>query len=84
MLRVEVVRALPERQDAVVVEMPPGATVADALRASGLAPEGPVEAGRFGVRVGLDAPLEPGDRIEIYRPLRVDPKAARRDRLRRR
>ncbi|MCS6946562.1 MAG: RnfH family protein, partial [Steroidobacteraceae bacterium] len=36
--------------------------------------------GVFGVVCGRDRPLEPGDRIEIYRPLKVDPKDARRTR----
>lgn len=84
MLRVDVVRAMPDRQEAVTVELAEGATVGDAIRASGFAPAGPVQAGRFGVPAGLDQPLRPGDRVELYRPLPVDPKEARRRRVRRR
>ena len=36
--------------------------------------------GIFGKRVALDHPLAPGDRVEIYRPLAMDPKEARRRR----
>ena len=82
--RVEVVRASPGRQEAVVVELAEGATVADAIRAAGFDGDGPVHAGRFGVPAGPDEALRPGDRVELYRPLPVDPKEARRRRVRRR
>ena len=36
--------------------------------------------GVFGRIVRADAPLRDGDRVEIYRPLREDPKSARRRR----
>jgi sulfur carrier protein len=35
----------------------------------------------WGRRVPLDTPLRDGDRVEVYRPLRVDPKVARRERF---
>lgn len=35
----------------------------------------------FGAKVGLQTPLAPGDRLEVCRPLRVDPKRARRERF---
>lgn len=38
-------------------------------------------AGIWGKKIGLDHLLEDNDRIEIYRPLRVDPKTARRERF---
>jgi putative ubiquitin-RnfH superfamily antitoxin RatB of RatAB toxin-antitoxin module len=34
--------------------------------------------GIFSRKVSLDTPLQPGDRVEIYRPLHMDPKEARR------
>jgi uncharacterized protein len=65
------------------LSLPAGATVADALHASGLrARHGNV---LDGLRVGvwnkvkaLEEPLREGDRVEVYRALTVDPKEARR------
>lgn len=85
-LRVEVVYALPEGEDAVFVDLAPGATALDALRASGLLGRHPeidlrkVRLGVYGRVVAANAPLADGDRVEIYRPLAVDPKEARRRR----
>jgi len=77
-LRVEVVRALPERHEHVLLELEEGATVAVALRAAGFTPS--AEVGIHGRQVALDARLADGDRVELYRPLRQDPKTARRRR----
>ena len=69
------------------VQAPQGATVADAVRASGFAAASggcePVEGelGVWGRRCSPQQALREGDRIEIYRPLRVDPKVARRERF---
>ena len=88
-MHIEVVYALPARQELIELELEPGATVADAVRASGLArrhPEIDPERGPFGIFARRAPPtrvLRPGDRVEIYRPLRVDPKEARRRRARR-
>jgi len=79
-MKVEVVYALPERADVITVELPAGATVADALTASGLTGS---LLGVFGKQVKPDHRLADGDRVEIYRPLRMDPKEARRRRARR-
>ena len=81
-LRVEVVEALPESAWRVGLSLEVGATVADALRAAGRAAAGPV--GIHGRRASLDHVLVDGDRVEIYRPLRADPKDARRRRALRR
>lgn len=81
-MRVEVVCALAGSAECVSVTLPPGATVRDALSATGL-PHGDLF-GVFGKRVGADYRLAEGDRVEIYRPLAVDPKEARRRRARRR
>ncbi|MEJ8837282.1 RnfH family protein [Ramlibacter sp. AN1133] len=70
------------------LELPGGATVADAVRASGFAAAaggrapGEGELGVWGRRCGPQQPLHEGDRVEIYRLLRVDPKVARRERFR--
>jgi len=77
-LRIEVVRARPERQETVALELEQGATVRAALRAAGMPLNQPV--GIHGRRVALDARLADGDRVEIYRPLRAEPQDARRQR----
>ena len=83
-LDVEVVCALPERQFVVALQLPAGATVADALAASALAgrPEVPDLArcavGVWGEEVERSRRLQAGDRVEIYRPLIVEPREARR------
>ena len=85
-LRVEVVYALPASADAVLVELPAGAKVLDAVRASGIVERHPdidlqsYRLGIYGRVVAADAPLASGDRVEIYRPLAMDPKEARRRR----
>lgn len=85
-MKVEVVYARPQAAHAVSVELPAGATVRDAVLASGMLerhPELRLAKQRFGIsgkRVALDARLSSGDRIEIYRPLAMDPKEARRRR----
>jgi putative ubiquitin-RnfH superfamily antitoxin RatB of RatAB toxin-antitoxin module len=86
-LIVTVVWATPRVQDAVAVELTPGATIADAVRRSGFVAQyglDPATLGfaRFGVRAGADAQLADGDRVEITRVLRSDPKAARARRAR--
>lgn len=86
-LAVEVAYAGPDGQWLLSVAMPPGSTIADAIIASriedrvpGLAiAEGHV--GVFGNPRPLDTPLRDGDRVEIYRPLLIDPKQARRARI---
>lgn len=70
------------------VELPLGATVADALAASPLALEFPgmvgdaAPVGVWGRRCSREQRLRDGDRVEAYRPLKVDPKVARRERFR--
>lgn len=66
-----------------IVQIPEGATVADALEVAKKLegwPEIPVGAGIgiWGQTVNLSQHLSKNDRIEIYRPLQVDPKVARR------
>jgi uncharacterized protein len=89
-MKVEVVYATPAAVDAVSVTVPAGATLRDAVLTSGMLerhPEITLEKQAFGVfgrRATLEARLSPGDRVEIYRPLAVDPKEARRRRAARR
>jgi putative ubiquitin-RnfH superfamily antitoxin RatB of RatAB toxin-antitoxin module len=69
-----------------VVDFEPGTTVIQALLACSIFKEYPELAnkpttGIWGRKVRLNQPLADKDRIEIYRPLRVDPKTARRVRF---
>lgn len=87
-IEVEVVYALPRRAHRLTLTLPAGATVADALAAvadrspfDGLDLDG-APVGVFGDRVERGRPLEDGDRVEIYRPLAIDPREARRRRVR--
>jgi putative ubiquitin-RnfH superfamily antitoxin RatB of RatAB toxin-antitoxin module len=89
-IAVEVVyAAAPHRISRVALKLAPGSTVADALAASGLGGHvvsddaGRPRVGVWGRLATLDAGLRERDRIEIYRPLQVDPKEARRQRYRR-
>jgi uncharacterized protein len=82
-IRVEVVLARRDRAGAVTVQLPAGAVVRDAIRASGMEAD-PNAVGVFGKRVAPDTPLADGDRVEIYRPLSLDPKERRRQRARKR
>ncbi len=83
MINVSVAYATPERQVTVVLKIEESCTVALAIQRSGLLqqfPEielGKIAVGIYGQRVKLDSLLQEGDRIEIYRPLQVDPKQAR-------
>lgn len=81
-LTVEVVHALPGRQQVVILELEPGATVRDAVRASGMTAR---HAGVavFGEKVGPLRRLRDGDRVELLRPLRLPPGEARRRRAQR-
>jgi len=81
-LRIEVVEALPGGARRVGLMLEAGATVADALRAAGRPGAAPV--GIHGRRAMPGTALADGDRVEIYRPLRADPKEARRRRAIRR
>jgi len=88
-MRIEVVFCpAPSQVDQVQLQMDDGATVADALRDSGVLQRHglALEGLRFGVWCKVrDAAsvLRDGDRVEIYRPLTVDPKEARRQRYKR-
>ncbi len=62
--------------------MPEGATVDDALVASGWSLVDITAVAIFGERVERDARLRDGDRVELLRPLLIDPKDARRRRAR--
>ncbi|XUA20120.1 RnfH family protein [Citrobacter sp. OP27] len=85
-LTVEVVYALPEKQYLHKVSLEEGATVEQAIVASGLMrlrPEIDLTSNKVGIwsrAVKLQDAVHDGDRVEIYRPLIADPKALRRQR----
>ena len=69
----------------IALELAEGSTVGDAIHAAGLlafAADLKVTAvGVWGRPAPLTQPLRDLDRVEIYRPLKVDPKVARRARF---
>lgn len=66
----------------VVLRLPAGATLQQAIEASGLSglrrDDGALVAGIWGHIQPATMPLRDHDRVEVYRPLQVDPKEARR------
>jgi len=72
--------------DLCELTLPAGSCVGDALRASGLAQRYPAldlagaALGVWGERAAADQPLRDRDRVEVYRPLLIDPMQARRRR----
>jgi len=89
-IRIDVAFALPDDQVVVSVILSEGATVLDAIHASGMLEEYPEidleknKVGIYGKLVSLTASVRDRDRIEIYRPLVADPKEVRRRRARNR
>jgi uncharacterized protein len=92
--RCSVAYATRERQYLWTVELPSGASIAEALAAAraSLAPEDAAVAaipwdsaavGIFGEPRARGDPCADGDRIELYRPLRRDPRQGRRERVQR-
>ncbi len=85
-MKVSVVYALPDRQAVCVLELPEGSTVAAALQQCGLEGGFPgldlaaATVGIYGRIMPRHTILQAGDRVEIYRELRVEPKEARRKR----
>lgn len=87
-MRVEVAYARPDRQWLIPLEVAPGASARDAVEQSGILQECPeidaqaLQLGVFGEACDPGTVLRAGDRVEIYRPLQVDPREARRARAR--
>ncbi len=83
-LHIEVVYALPRTQIIKELIVPAGCTVGKAIQLSGIINQFPDidltknKCGIFGKTVPLDTQLQSRDRIEIYRPLVINPKDARR------
>ena len=85
-ISVEVVYAEPQRQHLERIQVAAGSTARQAIEASTLLqrfPDIDLSENRIGVYGRLiepDTVVEDGDRVEVYRPLKVDPKSARRQR----
>lgn len=81
---VEVAYANPDSQAIMLVNVPPGTTVEHAIELSGICRRYPeidlqnLAVGIFGRVVKRDRVLQEMDRVEIYRPLQVEPKEVRR------
>ena len=88
-MRVELAYADPVREILMGLEVRPGSTVLECVERSGLfrlmpdLRDAEVCFAVFGRRVEPAAPVSKGDRIEVLRPLEIDPKEARRLRARR-
>lgn len=88
MIQVEVAYAQPERQEIVPVNVPEGTTALEAAKLSGITDIFPeidpdtIDMGVFGKVIKDPAAhaLREGDRVELYRPLKIDPKQARLNR----
>lgn len=85
-IRIEVAYALPDAQTVIPMAVPEGTTVKAAVEASGVLQKHPDidlekhKVGIYGKLVKADTVLRDRDRIEIYRPLKADPKEIRRQR----
>lgn len=83
-IQVEVVVALPKRQEIIALRVAQGATIADALEMGGLATKFPdmdfktCAVAVWGQPADSCNKLQEGDRIEVLRPLEIDPRKARR------
>lgn len=83
-MKVEVVAGFCDRQVLIELDLAEGATVWEAIEASGLKDQlpnlsiDPTRVGVFGRLCSPDRVLESGDRVEVYRPLHADPKDIRR------
>ncbi len=83
-IRIEVAYARPEQQELLALDVNEGTTAIEAVRASGIPeifPDLDIESARLGIFGKLCPPdrvLNAGDRVEIYRPLKADPKEVRR------
>ena len=83
-VQVTIAYALPDVQHVAELDVEPGTTAAEALQLAlrrqllGDAVQADVAMGVFGEVVPPDYALQAGDRLELYRPLLVDPKEARR------
>ena len=78
-MQIGVAYSEPNQQVWLNIEVPESTTVQEAIERSGILKQFPhidlstQKVGIFGKLAKLDAPLKPGDRVEIYRPIIADP-----------
>ena len=83
-MKIGITYALPQRQAWFDIELPDGSTIQDAINRSGILKQFPEidleknKVGIYGKASKLDAVLNDGDRVEIYRPITCDPKTVPR------
>ena len=83
-MKIGIAYALPHRQTWFDVEVPDGTTIQEAINRSGILKQFPdinletQKVGIYGKLSKLDAVLNDGDRVEIYRPITCDPKTVPR------
>ena len=81
MMKIELVMAWPRQHEAVALDLPENATLEQALEEAGWAGvEGVNGYAIFGINAEASTLLHEGDRVELLRPLQIDPKDARRRR----
>lgn len=85
-IHIEVVLAMPERQELTALKVLEGTTLAEAITLSGISERFDSfepdlsKVGIWGKKTSSGQILREGDRVEIYRPLIADPKEVRRQR----
>lgn len=84
-MNIEVAYAERDKQAIKALQVPVGTTAIQAVEISEIRGDFPqipaddqLELGIFSKQCPHDQTLQPGDRVEIYRPLIIDPKEARR------
>lgn len=84
MINITVCYATPQSQVEIPLTVAENCTIALAIQRSGIQRQFPslslatLQVGIYGRLKALDSPVSAGDRIEIYRPLVIDPKDRRR------
>lgn len=83
-MRIEVAYATPDEQVLIELDVSEGSTVEQAIDASAIYDRFPsvalkeCEVGIWGRRVARSDLVKSGDRVELYRPLKMSPREARR------
>ena len=81
MMKVELVMAWPRRHQSLSLDLADGTSLQQALEQAGWeSVEGVNGYAIFGINASTSTLLRDGDRIELLRPLQIDPKDARRRR----
>ncbi len=83
-VQVEVVYAMPDEQYRECITVPEGSTARCVVESSTVLAKlkqvdmSQIKIGIYGRLITLDTVMQDGDRLEVYRPLRADPKTVRR------